>query len=664
MPFKTNKKVDLNYSLDDNDIHYRLGCRNMNIGIARVFTLSALVGLIPACGGSSVNNHPLNTPINSGHLDLAISGLHYKTETLSGITDEVGLFEYRDGENITFGFGEYNLLEVEGSNEIALASLVGEEKRQETQTIKLLKAMIALDDDNDVYNGLALNTISLSETGTEFINIPDSEYREITDGLGDAKVYAYLKWMNVDNIIISAGNHHTLGLSVEGKPFSFGENYGGIVYAESPDRYCGSQLRLKLGRVSGLDLEPNTELDEAGRDTLTVEENECYIEGNIERQYGLYNADSGWITIDDELTFNSISTDQVSGALVTNDGRLFVFGPNFSGDLGVGHENPVSTPVEVILPNGELAIYATSGSVNTYVITRSGNLYSAGDNGNLQLGGVEDSLADDSNFGVVLFPEDELIVDVAVRDIHVYALTEKGDVYSWGNNSSVGELGDGTVSVDRATPVKILEGKNIIAIEAGSDFGLAVNHAGVVYGWGGNSYGALAQGTGTITGTIYKVTDIERILIPEVINNLSTGSEVIGDDRIISFQGGSRNAQGLSFNGDVYSWGDMGTGYMGNGYEVDELGIDRQLAIMPVKLSALDDVFVASLSANTSSHFAVTDKNIVYAWGSTDDGRLSLPQDVCSDKNIERYAEEASSSVCYTPIEVDVTPKLTTELPQ
>lgn len=636
----------------------------MNINFVRFFVLSALVGLISACGGSSVNNDSLDIPINSGHLDLAISGLHYKTETLSGITDEIGSFEYRDGENITFSFSEYNLLEVEGSNEIALASLVGEEKRQETQTIKLLKAMIALDSDNDVYNGLALNTISLSEIGTEFINISDSEYTEITDGLGDAKVYAYLKWMNVNNIIISAGNHHTLGLSVEGKPFSFGENYGGIVYAESPDRYCGSQLRLKLGRVSGLDLEPNTELDEAGRDTLTAEENECYIEGNIERQYGLYNAYSDWITIDDELTFNNISTDQVSGALVTNDGRLFVFGPNFSGDLGVGHENPVGTPVEVVLPDGELAVYATSGSVNTYVVTRLGNLYSAGDNGNLQLGGVEDSLADDSNFGIVLFPEDDVIVDVAVRDLHAYALTEKGDVYSWGNNSSVGELGDGTVSVDRAAPVKILEGKNIIAIEAGSDFGLAVNHAGVVYGWGGNSYGALAQGTATITGTIYKVADIERILIPEVISNLSTGSEVIGDDRIISFQGGSRNAQGLSFNGDVYSWGDMGTGYMGNGYEADELGIDRQLAIMPVKLSALDDVFVASLSANTSSHFAVTDENVVYAWGSTADGRLSLPQDVCSDTNVERYGEEASSSICYTPIEVDVTPKPTAELPQ
>lgn len=307
---------------------------------------------------------------------------------------------------------------------------------------------------------------SVSEAGTEFIHISDSEYAEITDGLGEAKVYAYLKWMSVNNITISAGNHHTLGLSVEGKPFSFGENYSGIVYAESPNHYYGSQLRLKLGRISGADLEPNTELDGTGRDTLTVEENACYIEG------------------------------------------------------------------------------------------------------------------------------------------------------------------------------------------------LAVNHAGIVYGWGGNSYGALAQGTATTSGSIYKVSDIENILIPEVIVNLSTGSEIIGNDRIISFQGGSRNAQGLSLNGDVYSWGDMGTGYMGNGYDVDELGIERQLALMPVKVSALDDVFVVSISANTSSHFAVTDENVVYAWGSTADGRLSVPQDICSDINTELYSGEAPSSVCYTPIEVNVIPNI------
>lgn len=632
----------------------------MDKRLKHAFILGTAVALTTACDDNSTEKVEVLTPISTGQLEVPVSGLKYQTETISGTTDETGSFEYRNGETISFSLGQYRLNEVETSANIKLASLVGEQRYQETQSVKLLKAMIALDEDNDVYNGLALDISDLNETSTTFEDITDGEYSDIIDTLGDAKVYAYLKWMNFDrNIILSAGNHHTLGLSPEGKPFSFGENYAGIVYAESPSRYCGSELRLKLGRESDMDLEPGTELNEEGKDTLTEAENECYIEGNITRQYGLYNADSGWMTLSDQsLDFKSVSTDQVDGALVTAEGRLFVFGPNFSGELGTGNENPVTTPVEVTLPNGELAVYATSGSNSSFVVTRSGKLYSAGDNGNLQLGRLDDSSDDQSAFGLVLIPEDEVVVDVAIRDIHVYALTDKGDVYSWGNNSSGGELGDGSTSVDRATPLKILEGKDIVAIEAGADFGLAVNHAGIVYGWGSNSYGALAQGTPTSTGFVYKVSDIANILIPEVITNLSIGSAAMGDDRLISFQGGSRNAQALSLNGDIYSWGDMGTGYMANGYETDVSGIERQLAIEPVKVAALDELFITSFSSNTSSHFAVTDNNVVYAWGSTSDGRLSASQDVCAATNATLYGEESSASVCYTPIEVTVTPSV------
>ncbi|WP_166371406.1 hypothetical protein [Psychromonas sp. SA13A] len=632
----------------------------MDKRLKHVFILGTAVALTTACDDNSTEKVEVLAPISLGQLEVPVSGLKYETETISGTTDETGSFEYRNGETITFSLGQYSLNEVETSANIKLASLVGEQRYQETQSVKLLKAMIALDEDNDVYNGLALDISDLNETSTTFADITDGEYSDIIDTLGDAKVYAYLKWMNFDrNIILSAGNHHTLGLSPAGKPFSFGENYAGIVYAESPSRYCGSELRLKLGRESDMDLEPGTELNEEGKDTLTDAENECYIEGNITRQYGLYNADSGWMSLSDQsLDFKSVSTDQVDGALVTAEGRLFVFGPNFSGELGTGNENPVTTPVEVTLPNGELAVYATSGSNSSFVVTRSGKLYSAGDNGNLQLGRLDDSSDDQSTFGLVLIPEDEVVVDVAIRDIHVYALTDKGDVYSWGNNSSGGELGDGSTSVDRPTPLKILEGKDIVAIEAGADFGLAVNNVGIVYGWGNNSYGALAQGTPTTTGFVYKVSDITNILIPEVITNLSTGSATMGDDRLISFQGGSRNAQALSLNGDIYSWGDMGTGYMANGYETDVSGIERQLAIEPVKVAALDELFITSFSANTSSHFAVTDQNVVYAWGSTSDGRLSASQDVCAATNATLYGEEASASVCYTPVEVTVTPSV------
>ncbi|MEL0661201.1 RCC1 domain-containing protein, partial [Psychromonas arctica] len=69
----------------------------------------------------------------------------------------------------------------------------------------------------------------------------------------------------------------------------------------------------------------------------------------------------------DTLTFNSVSTDQVDGAIVTSEGRLFVFGRNYSGELGTGNESPVRTPIDVFLRDEELAVYATSGTSSSYV---------------------------------------------------------------------------------------------------------------------------------------------------------------------------------------------------------------------------------------------------------------------------------------------------------
>ncbi|MEG3753251.1 hypothetical protein [Psychromonas arctica] len=624
----------------------------MDIKLTKLLVLSTSFVLMTACNDESTE---LSDVIN-GQLEVAVSGLSYATDTLYGTTDESGSFEYRDGETITFSLAGYNLSAVAADSTIYISDLVEESSARQTQSIKLLKMMLALDDDNDIYNGLSLDISVLGDEELDFIDISDADFDQATSSVTNTTVFAYAKNMNLGSYTtLSAGNHHTLGLTAAGKPFSFGENYGGVVYAESPSRYCGSELRLKLGRESDTDLEPGTELNKEGNDSYTDEENACYIEGNIARQYGLYNANSGWVTLsDDSLTFNRISTDQTDGAMVTEDGRLFVFGANTLGGLGLGNSAPVTFPTEVVLPNDDLAIYATSGSANTYVLTRSGNVYSSGDNGNLQLGRLDDASDDQTTFGLVLISEP--VVDIAVRDYTVYALTETGDVYSWGNNSSKGELGDGSVSVDRSTPLKILEGKNIVVIEAGADFGLAVDNDGVVYGWGNNTYGALAQGTAELSGSIYKVFDVESVLIPEVIDHLSTGSGALGTDRIIAFQGGSRNASALTEAGDIYSWGDMGTGYMGNGYEVDSSGIERQISVEAVKNTTLDEEFIVSMSANTSSHFAVTKDNIVYAWGSGSDGRLAVEQDVCEETNTNLYDGTASSTVCYSPIEVDVIP--------
>ncbi|CZF79581.1 Regulator of chromosome condensation (RCC1) repeat protein [Grimontia celer] len=615
----------------------------MAVGIWKPAVLASAVAALAGCPA-----------LEQGKLDIPVEGLSYQSGFYKGTTGEGGTFYYLQGEKIRFSVDGMRLKKVKGAEHISLADLTKEKDLREEKALTLLKAFIADDADGDMYTGLSVEPVKgKSKKG----KVARAELKALAEKTGDAKAYAYINWATAnEQIQMAAGNHHTLGLSQGGRPFSFGENYGGFSYGEDPNRYCEGAMRTKLGRASDLYLPAGTELVTEPRDGLTEAEGECYIELQNQRLYGLSNPASAWVDISG-VSFKSISTDQIDGTMVTEDGRLFVFGPNNRGQLGLGNENTTDAPVEVTLPDGELAAYATSGSASAYVVTQSGKVYSSGDNGNLQLGRVDDKDDDQNTFGLVDIPSDEFIVHVAIRDHHVFALTAEGDVYSWGNNARGGELGDGTVNEDRSEPQKILEGMNIIYVETGADYGLAVDAEGIVYGWGSNDYGALAQGTPepNSANTLYKINDITSIPTPEVLTALSP--ENLGGDRIIAFQGGSRNAHALTLGGDVYSWGDMGTGYAGNGYEVDELGIERQIAVKPVKLEALDELKVVQLSSNTSSHFAVTDEGDVWAWGATTDGKIGVPEDHCAASNIEEYGEGASSGTCYTPFLLDALPQ-------
>ena len=50
-------------------------------------------------------------------MDSPTEGLEYQTETLSGITDANGTFEYREGETVTFYFGGSGLGQAEGDGD-------------------------------------------------------------------------------------------------------------------------------------------------------------------------------------------------------------------------------------------------------------------------------------------------------------------------------------------------------------------------------------------------------------------------------------------------------------------------------------------------------------------------------------------------------------------
>ncbi|KAG5455395.1 MAG: regulator of chromosome condensation 1/beta-lactamase-inhibitor protein II [Olpidium bornovanus] len=77
---------------------------------------------------------------------------------------------------------------------------------------------------------------------------------------------------------------------------------------------------------------------------------------------------------------------------------------------------------------------------------------------------------------------EEKIVDLAVGGMHALALTNKGEVYSWGvnDNGALGREGD----EDIPEKVEGLEGVDVVSVAAGDSISCAISSEGRLYMWG------------------------------------------------------------------------------------------------------------------------------------------------------------------------------------
>ncbi len=80
----------------------------------------------PECYVDSGNNNA-GDDLLTGQLASKISGLTYRTESLSGITDVNGGFYYRDGEQVTFCFGRHKMGSTTAKSQITLYDIAGAE---------------------------------------------------------------------------------------------------------------------------------------------------------------------------------------------------------------------------------------------------------------------------------------------------------------------------------------------------------------------------------------------------------------------------------------------------------------------------------------------------------------------------------------------------------
>eukprot|EP01117_Protostelium_nocturnum_P012327 TRINITY_DN4539_c0_g1_i2.p1 TRINITY_DN4539_c0_g1~~TRINITY_DN4539_c0_g1_i2.p1 ORF type:complete len:1197 (-),score=467.66 TRINITY_DN4539_c0_g1_i2:41-3631(-) len=190
---------------------------------------------------------------------------------------------------------------------------------------------------------------------------------------------------------------------------------------------------------------------------------------------------------------------------------------------------------------------------------------------------------------------------VQVGEFHSFVIANEGrDVYGWGKGNK-GQLGRGDTN-DQSIPrlVSGLRDRRIIKLSCGVEHSLAISSDGFLYSFGSNSKGQLGTGSSN-----------QFSCIPEVIKGKW------GDQRIINIACGNVISSAITEEGELYEWGDVSSGLLGNGSEPYDF-------YNPVKSVHFTGVPMSSISFGINHWIALTREGFVYAFGDNKLGQLGI----------------------------------------
>ena len=184
---------------------------------------------------------------------------------------------------------------------------------------------------------------------------------------------------------------------------------------------------------------------------------------------------------------------------------------------------------------------------------------------------------------------------VSVGEAHLLALTDTGEVLSFGAGRLL-QLGHGD-AVHRREPkvIETLRGVRVVAIAAGDCHNMVLTDEGVVLSFGPGLYGRLGHA------------DEEDQLRPKAI-------EALRDKRVVAMAAGGGHSLVLTDRGDVFSFGYGREGQLGHGDRADQLE--------PKRIEALRGFRVVAIAAGERHSMVLTDKGAVLAFGYGREGQL------------------------------------------
>lgn len=284
------------------------------------------------------------------------------------------------------------------------------------------------------------------------------------------------------------------------------------------------------------------------------------------------------------------------------DGTVYAWGNNRYGQLGngAGFSSEAAynaTPAKVELPEKIKSVAA--GARNSFALTENGDVYSWGSNQHGQLGtGGETGRQEVEGTPVKLARENfggEAVEEIACTEYTAFARTASGSVYSWGRNQH-GQLGSGNedVAYKAVTPQKTAL-ENVTKISARSTTAMALA-GGEVYAWGQNNFYQL--GIGEADGMQYSASPVK---VDKFYSPKGEEESVAAADILC---GGITNFV-ISAEGDVYSFGSGGDGK--SGFPLSSLGesapVSLNNVLRPVRITFYEPRSIYDITENNKTEF-------------------------------------------------------------
>ena len=312
---------------------------------------------------------------------------------------------------------------------------------------------------------------------------------------------------------------------------------------------------------------------------------------------------------------------------ILSDGSLYTWGDNNYGQLGLGDKtNRYYYPSEnqkINIPDkiNELiglkdTDYDTSkrmyiNKFSLYAITENGELYAWGDNSDGQLGiGNTDNQTKPVKVTGITGKIKQLITlkkydgEAFFDYFYVYAITEDGSLYAWGYNSE-GLLGVGD-KMDRNTPTKVnLPGK-IKELMHNSYSVYTILEDGSLYAWDYNTPTPTKINLpGKVINRIgsYAILEDGSLYSSVSINSTPTKVNLPGKiNELITYS----SIYAILEDGSIYAWGSNDRGQLG-------IGSNEHDVYIPTKVNLPGTI--KELITNDNSVYTILEDGSLYAWG-------------------------------------------------